>query len=91
MYPASVFATFSLAIENAAQDCPEAEILMGLLAFWGPDQVPLWLIPHDTLPRRALGDAVEALAAVSLVRHETNHKQSVMRRKLPKTPFLRDH
>jgi tetratricopeptide (TPR) repeat protein len=64
-YPASVFATFSLAIENAAHDCPEADALMGLLAFWAPDQVPLWLIPGET------GDAIEALNAVSLVRPET--------------------
>jgi NB-ARC domain len=70
-YPASVFATFSLAIENAAHDCPKAEALMGLLAFWAPDQVPLWLIPGDTLPQLVLGDAIEALTTVSLARPET--------------------
>jgi tetratricopeptide (TPR) repeat protein len=70
-YPASVFATFRLAIEDAAQGCPEAETLMGLLAFWAPDHVPLWLIPGDTLPQRGLGDAIEVLAAVSLVTPET--------------------
>jgi tetratricopeptide (TPR) repeat protein len=70
-YPASVFATFSLAIDNAAKDCPEAQTLMELLAFFAPDQVPLWLIPGDTLPQPALGDVVEALGTVSLVGAET--------------------
>jgi tetratricopeptide (TPR) repeat protein len=70
-YPASVFATFSLAIDNAAKDCPEAATLMELLAFWAPDQVPHWLIPADVLSPEKLGDAIEALGAVSLIRPET--------------------
>jgi hypothetical protein len=63
-YPDTVFATFSLAIEKAAEECAEAEKLMGLLAFLAPDQVPLWLIPEDVLtqdrvcsPARAGGHA----------------------------------
>jgi len=66
-YPSSVFATFSLAIERAAAECAEAETLMALLAFFAPDQVPLWLIPEDVLSETQTGDALAALNAVSLV------------------------
>jgi tetratricopeptide (TPR) repeat protein len=66
-YPSSVFATFSLAIEKATADCVEAETLMALLAFFAPDQIPLWLIPEDALTETQLGDALAALNAVSLV------------------------
>ncbi len=66
-YPASVFATFSLAIARAEEECAEAGRLMELLAFFAPERVPLWLIPKAVLPPLALGDAVAALGAVSLV------------------------
>ena len=39
-YPASVFATFSLAMDKAAA-CPETETLMGIAAFLAPDRIPL--------------------------------------------------
>jgi tetratricopeptide (TPR) repeat protein len=70
-YPASVFATFSLAIDQAKAACPEAETLMELLSFWAPDQIPLWLVPKDALSEDSLGDAIANLGAVSLVRPET--------------------
>jgi tetratricopeptide (TPR) repeat protein len=66
-YPATVFATFSLAIEKAAEECAEAERLMGLLAFFAPDQVPLWLIPEAVLTHDQLGDALAALSGLSLL------------------------
>ena len=69
-YPSSVFATFSLAIERAVAECAEAETLMALLAFFAPDQIPLWLIPEDVLSETQRGDALAALNAVSLVRFD---------------------
>ncbi len=69
-YPKSVFATFSLAIDRAIAACPEAERLMGLLAFFAPDQIPLWLIPETVLSEHARGDAIAALGAVSLLEWE---------------------
>ncbi len=71
-YPASVFATFSLAIEKAAAECEGAEPLMALLAFFAPDKVPLWLIPADVLPEKQRGDALAALTSVSLVAYDTD-------------------
>ena len=69
-YPVSVFATFSLAIDRAVEECPEAERLMGLMAFFAPDQIPLWLVSETALPEDARDDAIAALNAVSLVRLE---------------------
>ena len=69
-YPASVFATFNLAIEKAAADCPEAERLMGLLSFFAPEQIPLWLIPGEVMSETERADALAALDAVSLLAFE---------------------
>jgi len=70
-YPASVFATFSLAIEKAALECADAETLMALLAFFAPDKIPLWLIPEDVLSEKQRDDALAALTSVSLAAHDT--------------------
>lgn len=43
---------------------------MGLLAFFAPDQIPLWLIPDAVLPETARDDAIAALSAVSLLEWE---------------------
>ncbi len=56
-YPAAVFATFSLAIDKAAQQCPEAEKLMGLFAFLAPDKIPLGLFTSPS--RRGAGKTLE--------------------------------
>ncbi len=48
-YPASVFATFSLAMDKAAATCPEAETLMGIAAFLAPDRIPLDIITADVI------------------------------------------
>jgi tetratricopeptide (TPR) repeat protein len=69
-YPDSVFATFSLAIKNAAAECAEAETLMALLAFFAPDKIPLWLIPEDVLSEKQREDALAALTSVSLAAHD---------------------
>lgn len=66
-YPDSVFATFNLAIEKASASAPEAETLMGLLAYFAPDHVPLGLITTDVMSDIARGEAVAALAEVSLI------------------------
>jgi tetratricopeptide (TPR) repeat protein len=66
-YPRAVFATFSLAIEKAAAGCPEAELLMGLLAFMDADDFPRAIIPEGVIGAHALSKATAALARVSLV------------------------
>jgi tetratricopeptide (TPR) repeat protein len=66
-YPDAIFATFSLAIEKASAGCADAERLLSLLAFFAPDQVPLWLIADDALSADRRDDALAALNAVSLV------------------------
>ena len=100
-YPASVFATFSLAIEKAAKDCAQAETLMALLAFFAPDKIPLWLIPEDVLSEKQRDDALAALTSVSLAAHDSLpdgapavsvHRlvQEVMRGRLRKSGGLED-
>jgi tetratricopeptide (TPR) repeat protein len=66
-YPASVFATFSLAIERAAAEQPAAERLMSLFAYVAADQIPLWLVPGEELEELERGDALAALAGLSLI------------------------
>jgi tetratricopeptide (TPR) repeat protein len=66
-YDAPVFATFSLAIDKAAEDCPDAMKLMGLGAFLAPDRIPLSLFTADVLTETARTEAVAALREVSLV------------------------
>jgi hypothetical protein len=66
-YPRSVSATFSLAIEHAAEACPEAETLMGLFAWFAPDDIPLDLIGAEIMSEAARADAVAALCEVSLL------------------------
>ncbi len=70
-YPATVFATFSLAIDKAAEACPEAEQLMAIAAFLAPDRIPLDLITADVMSESARDEALAALADVSLITHET--------------------
>jgi len=66
-YPADVHATFSLAIERAAADCAEAEKLMGLLAYFAPDDIPLDVIGAKAMSELERGEAVAALHEVSLL------------------------
>jgi tetratricopeptide (TPR) repeat protein len=71
-YPHSVFVTFNLAVERAAEKCAEAETLMALLAFFAPDKIPLWLVPDDVLSGKQRGDALAALTSVSLVAYDSS-------------------
>ena len=100
-YPASVFATFSLAIEKAASECAEAETLMALLAFFAPDKIPLWLIPEDVLSEKQRDNALAALTSVSLAAYDnlpdgtpavSVHRlvQEVMRGRLRKSSRFED-
>jgi class 3 adenylate cyclase/tetratricopeptide (TPR) repeat protein len=68
-YPASVGATFDLAIEKAAGECPGAEALLGFCAFLAPERIPLDLIRSDLPDEEELAEALLTLAAVSLVQH----------------------
>ena len=77
-YPRSVYATFSLAIEHAAADCPEAEKLMGILAYFAPDDIPLSLIRADVMSEIARGEAVAALYEVSLLEVENEGDQATV-------------
>ncbi len=77
-YPRSVYATFSLAIEHAAADCAEAEKLMGILAYFAPDDIPLSLISADVMSEIARGEAVAALCEVSLLELENEGDQATV-------------
>jgi Tfp pilus assembly protein PilF len=77
-YPRSVYATFSLAIEHAAADCAEAEKLMGILAYFAPDDIPLSLIRADAMSEIARGEAVAALCEVSLLEVENEGDQAAV-------------
>ena len=70
-YPASIFATFSLAMDKVAATCPEAETLMGTAAFLAPNRIPLDIITADVIGEDELNKAVAALYNVSLIIHET--------------------
>jgi tetratricopeptide (TPR) repeat protein len=69
-YPASVAATFALAIDNATSECAGAETLLGYLAFFAPDRIPLDLVDDSILGEEELAEAMIALADVSLARRD---------------------
>jgi tetratricopeptide (TPR) repeat protein len=70
-YPASVAATFSMGIENAVRECAAAETVLGHLAFFAAERIPLELLPPSLIAEDARADALMALTGVSLVRSET--------------------
>ena len=65
---ASVRATFGLAIERVADECPAADILLSFLSMLAPERIPLDIIDDTILPEAEREDALAALTAVSLVR-----------------------
>jgi tetratricopeptide (TPR) repeat protein len=69
-YPASVAATFSLAIESAISECAAAETLLGHFCHFAPDRIPLDLIGDDILGEEERAEAMIALADVSLLRRD---------------------
>ncbi len=92
-YPRSIAATFTLAIEKAKATAPQAERLLAIAAYLAPDRIPLAIVTADVMPEIEKGEAVAALAEVSLVTRETLddgspaislHRlvQAVMRRRL---------
>ncbi len=70
-YPRSIVATFTLAIEKANATSPDAERLLGIAAFLAPDRIPLDIVTGDVMREIEKGEAVAALAEVSLITRET--------------------
>ena len=70
-YPRSIAATFTLAIEKAKAASSEAARLLGIAAFLAPDRIPLGIITKDVMSDIEKGEAVAALAEVSLITRET--------------------
>ena len=64
-YLNSVYVTFTLAIDRAAEKCPAAPRLLALIAHYAPDQIPLWLIPEKAMPQQERDDALAALRRLS--------------------------
>ena len=69
-YPASVGATFGLAMSRAAEECPAADKLLSFVSILAPERIPLELIDHSILNEADRDDATMALTAVSLIRHD---------------------
>ena len=69
-YPRSVAATFDLAIDDAAGQCPAAQALMEYLAQCAPERIPMTLIEGAIDDETARMDALAALCEVSLVKHD---------------------
>ena len=97
-YPTSVFGTFSIAMDDAAASCPEAERLMSFFAFLPSDNIPLEYFDQSVMDVLQRTQALEALSAVSLVSFKIEHVrvhrlvQAVMRERVHKAhtfPFLR--
>ncbi len=69
-YPASVAATFGLAIEQVVAMHPQAETLLGCFAFLAPERIPFDLAASAVADEEARADALMALAGASLVEHD---------------------
>jgi tetratricopeptide (TPR) repeat protein len=69
-YPASVAATFGLAIEQIVATHPQAETLLGCFAFLAPEHIPLDLVAEAVADEDERAEALMALAGVSLVEHK---------------------
>ncbi len=70
-YPRSIAATFTLAIEKAEATSTKAVWLLAIAAFLAPDRIPLNIVTEDVMSEIEKGEAVAALAEVSLVTRET--------------------
>jgi hypothetical protein len=75
-YPKPVFATFKLAIEKAAKECPEAETLMNMVAFMAPDSIPLSIVTPDLMSDVSRTKAAAALRKVSLIRLDADNAEA---------------
>jgi tetratricopeptide (TPR) repeat protein len=68
-YPASIGATFGLAIDKAAAECAATERLLGLCAYLAPERIPLDLIAFGAADEEEQAEALMTLTAASLVEH----------------------
>jgi tetratricopeptide (TPR) repeat protein len=69
-YPASVAATFAMAMECAVRECAAAEKVLAHLAFFSGERIPLYLLPATLIDEDERADALAALTSVSLVRSD---------------------
>jgi tetratricopeptide (TPR) repeat protein len=69
-YPRSVEATFEVAISQTVAQCPSAEALMVFLAQCAPERIPMLLVEGAIDDEGERLEALEALALVSLVKHD---------------------
>jgi tetratricopeptide (TPR) repeat protein len=69
-YPRTVAATFDLAIAEAVQQCPTAEVLMAYLSCCAAERIPIALIEGAVADDVKRFEAVAVLAEVSLVKHD---------------------
>jgi len=65
LYPRSVAATFDLAIDEAAKQCPATEPLMAFLAQCAPEHIPMTLVEGAIADEIGRLQGVAALAEVS--------------------------
>jgi DNA-binding SARP family transcriptional activator len=77
-YPASIAATFGLALETANAHHESAELLLGYLAFLAPERIPSDLVGNDVVDAFQKEGALAALYAVSLVDHEALEDGAVL-------------
>jgi tetratricopeptide (TPR) repeat protein len=68
-YPASVAATFGLAVDKVADESPAAEKLLGFCAFLASEGIPLDLIRSENTDEDEHAEAIMALAGTSLIEH----------------------
>lgn len=66
-YPASVYATFRLAIERAVDQYPQADAIIGTLSLLSADAIPIFLIAELCNNNDELDATLSALTTVSLL------------------------
>ncbi len=69
-YPASIAASFGLAIEKAAAEHKASETLLGLFAFLAPERIPLDLLNEEIVGEEDRAEALGALRGVSLIEYD---------------------
>lgn len=88
-YPASVGATFDLAIDRATGECPPAETLLGFCAYLAPDDIPIELIRQALPDDQERTDALLTLASVSLIEHAEGTDAGLKLHRLVQTAMRR--
>ncbi|WP_342363983.1 tetratricopeptide repeat protein [Terrarubrum flagellatum] len=77
-YPASVAATFGLAVETANAQHEFAEALLGFFAYLSPEGIPLSLATDAIIPEYEREEALAALYVVSLVEHDSSGEDPIV-------------